>query len=112
MIGIAKKVSFFFFSCSVVCFKSHKEGKCTPKQPEPTVTLEIDTKGNISSQNVLFPTDDTVLPETLEKLSESFVKCVKKINFVLVFYNYTCSMCIIISMYFQTWDGKLEKFTK
>ncbi|XP_037778832.1 zinc finger HIT domain-containing protein 3-like [Penaeus monodon] len=64
--------------CSVICFRSHKEGKCEPAQPEPTVTLEIDTKGNISSQNVLFPTDDTVLPETLEKL-----RCSRRLQAVL-----------------------------
>ncbi|XP_066961684.1 zinc finger HIT domain-containing protein 3 [Macrobrachium rosenbergii] len=56
--------------CSVLCYKTHKATPCQPKR-EANVTLEIDGQGNILSRQVLFPTDDTVVPATLEKLETS-----------------------------------------
>ncbi|KAK7070165.1 Zinc finger HIT domain-containing protein 3 [Halocaridina rubra] len=55
--------------CSVSCYRTHREKSCEPKLEE--ITIEIDRKGNSSYHQVLFPTDDTVSLETLEKLSES-----------------------------------------
>ncbi|XP_068239215.1 zinc finger HIT domain-containing protein 3 isoform X2 [Palaemon carinicauda] len=57
--------------CSVPCYKIHKAVPCQPKKSEANVTLEIDGQGNILSRQVLFPTDDTVMPATLEKLRAS-----------------------------------------
>ncbi|KAG7158503.1 zinc finger HIT domain-containing protein 3-like [Homarus americanus] len=57
--------------CSVACYKVHSQDECRVSPPEPSVVIEFDTKGNISSQRVLFPTDDTVMPQTLEKLRDS-----------------------------------------
>lgn len=57
--------------CSVPCYKIHQEKMCQSNLQETNIVLDVDNKVNALTSQVLFPTDDTVLPQTLEKLSNS-----------------------------------------
>lgn len=61
------------FSCSLVCYKTHKQTPCEkPKQPDASQSL------NLSYQ---FPTPDTVAQERLKELSKSFQSKTHTIDF-------------------------------
>lgn len=50
------------------CYKDHQDRGCSLHNQEPSVEMEVDVHGNVTSRTVLFPTDDTVMPNALEKL--------------------------------------------
>ncbi|XP_069166016.1 uncharacterized protein [Procambarus clarkii] len=54
--------------CSVVCYKTHRQDECHASSTESDIIFEIDTQGSTSDKQILFPTDDTVMPKTLENL--------------------------------------------
>ncbi|XP_050715645.1 zinc finger HIT domain-containing protein 3-like isoform X3 [Eriocheir sinensis] len=56
--------------CSVGCYKTHQSELCRPAQPPSRQEVQ-DTEARTSRQQVLFPTDDTVPPRTLEKLRKN-----------------------------------------
>lgn len=56
--------------CSVGCYKSHQNQQCQPAKATHSQQVEDAEEGHVSQQHVLFPTDDTVPPRTLEKLGE------------------------------------------
>jgi zinc finger HIT domain-containing protein 3 len=58
----------FHFSCSVNCFKTHKDsGKCEEMIPTPISIVEDKKPSKIN----LFTTIDTVAPEKLDELENS-----------------------------------------
>ncbi|XP_069166018.1 zinc finger HIT domain-containing protein 3 isoform X3 [Procambarus clarkii] len=59
--------------CSVVCYKTHRQDECHASSTESDIIFEIDTQGSTSDKQILFPTDDTVMPKTLENLRSSSV---------------------------------------
>lgn len=64
---IKKLMENFYFSCSVDCFKSHKETPCN-KPPDKTNPSEIDEE--VKKQILLFTTVDTISLEKLKELSK------------------------------------------
>ncbi|XP_014474112.1 PREDICTED: zinc finger HIT domain-containing protein 3 [Dinoponera quadriceps] len=55
--------------CSVACCKEHKAQVCEP--PKVSANLEEPQESNNIKQRYLFPTEDTVPVEKLEKLRDS-----------------------------------------
>ncbi|XP_069166019.1 uncharacterized protein [Procambarus clarkii] len=60
--------------CSVVCYKTHRQDECHASSTESDIIFEIDTQGSTSDKQILFPTDDTVMPKTLENLLKRLCK--------------------------------------
>ncbi|KAG0703716.1 Zinc finger HIT domain-containing protein 3 [Chionoecetes opilio] len=55
--------------CSVRCYKSHQSQPCQAAEVPCRPAVE-DAESCVSQQQILFPTDDTVAPHTLEKLKD------------------------------------------